>query len=163
MTNLNEFVAKKEIFKVRGLKKNMENGWQFKKWNEKKWKMGDNLKNEMKSSLWSFYFSIDNFLVPTVFWDSILTQNFIFFIFHFLFWEIKEKVGGFRLKRDKILVDIDSNHDMSRYWCQQVPFNSESFTRVFFGLFIVWYGRYKLEIFFEFGLIIGVRTNLWLF
>jgi len=37
MTNLNEFVEKKEIFKVRGIKKT--------------WKMGDNLKNRMKSSL----------------------------------------------------------------------------------------------------------------
>jgi hypothetical protein len=121
--------------------------------------MDDNLKNGMKSSLWSFYFSIYKFSIPTIFWYSILTQNFIFFIFYSLFWEIKEKVGGFRLKRDKIWVDTDSNPDMDRSWCQQVPFNSGSFTRVFFNLFIIWYGRYKLEIFFEFGLIIGVWTN----
>jgi hypothetical protein len=89
------------------------------------------------------------------FWHKTL----FFFIFYSLFWEIKEKVGGFRLKRDKIWVDTDSNPDMDRSWCQQVPFNSGSFTRVFFNLFIIWYGRYKLEIFFEFGLIIGVWTN----
>lgn len=77
-------------------------------------KIGGNLKTRIKSLLWSFYFSNNQFLVPSVFSHSSFHPQIYFY--YFLVFDLKEKNEGKRksfdssVKEKKFLIDTVLDH-----------------------------------------------------